>query len=277
MRWLSKSPSGAFCGRCGRWMLPQFLDRHTCAMTFFTGMHHPNDADKVPAAFISVNAVYKRKSAFPAKRAVLDCAGFSKIKMHGGYPEPVEDYAAQIRKVRGWLGRRLLAAVSEDYMCEPEMLAKTGLSIEDHQRLTIERYDALLLCDTSGVRIMPVLQGYSPDSYVEHIRQYGKRLVQRMWVGVGSICKRNANYRSIEAVLRAIKKERPDLRLHAFGVKITALASQLVRDLIFSADSMAWSFGARYAGRDGNDPAEAVRYSRRVATQPTQLYLVEIA
>jgi hypothetical protein len=38
------------------------------------------------------------------------------------------------------------------------------LTVADHQRLTIERYDALLAEDT-GVYIMPVLQGYSPAEY----------------------------------------------------------------------------------------------------------------
>jgi hypothetical protein len=243
------------------------------AVIFFTGMHHPSDAAKVPAAFVSVNAIYKRKSAFPARRAVLDCGGFKTIELHGGYPKPVEDYAAQIRKVKGWLGGRLLAAVAQDYMCEAFMLAKTRLTVAEHQRLTIERYDALMQCDLAGCRIMPVLQGYTPAEYVAHLAQYGARLVRRMWVGVGSICKRNSTPGAIEEVLLAIKKVRPDLRLHAFGVKVTALGSQLVRDLIFSADSMAWSFAARKEGRGANDPANAVRYVRRVARMPVQLDL----
>jgi hypothetical protein len=242
-------------------------------MIFFTGMHHPHDAARVPAAFISVNAISRRQSSFPVRRMVLDCAGFVTIKLHGGYPAPVEDYAAQIRKVRAWQGRKLLAAVSQDYMCEPQMLARTGLTIADHQRLTIERYDALMQCDVAGVRIIPVLQGYSPQSYVDHVRAYGARLTHRMWVGVGSVCKRNSDPRAIEAVLSAIRAVRPDLRLHGFGVKITALASQLVRDCLFSADSMAWSFAARMEGRDGNDPTEAVRYAKRVRTMAVQLHL----
>jgi hypothetical protein len=246
-------------------------------MMFFTGMHHPHNAGKVPAAFVSAHAVANRRSGFPARRCILDSGAFTTILKHGGYPHPVEHYASTIRKVAGWLGPRLLRAVAQDYMCEPHMLAKTGLTIAAHQRLTIERYDALIACDTAGVTIMPVLQGYSPASYVEHIRAYGARLAPRMWVGVGSVCKRNADARAIEAVLLAIKRERPDLRLHGFGVKMTALGSQLVRDLLFSADSMAWSFAARYEGRDGNDPVEAVRYTRRIATMAVQLDLRELA
>jgi hypothetical protein len=54
-------------------------------------------------------------------------------------------------------------------------LEKTGLTVEEYQRLTIERYDELLVCRT-GVYILPVLQGYQPEEYVSHIRQYGDRL-----------------------------------------------------------------------------------------------------
>jgi ribosomal protein L11 len=46
-------------------------------------------------------------------------------------------------------------------------------------------------------------------------------------------------------ILKAIKAERPDLRLHGFGIKTTALSWEEVRDNLESADSMAWSFAAR--------------------------------
>ena len=201
----------------------------------------------------------------------MDSGAFRTIELHGGYPEPVEAYASLIRRFA--TNGRLMAAVAQDYMCEAVMLAKTGLTITDHQRLTIERYDALCACDTSGVYVMPVLQGYAAADYVDHIRQYGARLAHRAWVGVGSVCRRNANPGAIVAVLLAIHAARPDLRLHAFGVKITALAWQLIRDLLFSADSMAWSFSARRQGRDANSPIEAARYAKRVASMPTQLSL----
>jgi len=240
-------------------------------MMFFTGMHHPHNAAQVPAAFISVHALERRKSGFPVRRWVMDSGAFTTISKHGGYPHSVADYAATIRRFA--TNGRLLAAVSQDYMCEPFMLARTGLTVADHQRLTIERYDALMACDVARVRIMPVLQGYQPTEYVQHIRMYGERLRHRAWVGVGSVCKRNSNPESVAAVLLAIKRERPDLRLHGFGLKISSLRLQLVRDLLFSADSMAWSFAARMEGRDGNDPAEARRYQRRVAAMAVQLHL----
>jgi hypothetical protein len=218
-------------------------ERKEVTMKFYVGMHMPSKADKVDRAFVSVNVLSKRKSGFPVNDWIMDSGAFTTISKYGGYPEPVSVYADHIRKWKN--NGNLVAAVSQDYMCEEHMLERTGMSVKRHQELTIERYDALLAEDT-GVYIMPVLQGYTPISYVEHIRMYGDRLKPGMYVGVGSVCKRNQDPSSIVMVLKTIKKERPDLRLHGFGVKTTALAWEYVRDNLESADSMAWSFAARY-------------------------------
>jgi hypothetical protein len=242
-------------------------------MRFFLGLHHPSDAGKVERpAFISVNALRNRKGPFPVGDWILDSGAFSTIHRHGGYPEAPSVYAEQIRR---WsTNGTLLAAVAEDYMCEPAMLAITGKTVADHQALTIARYDELLTCDTGGVYVMPVLQGYAPADYVEHVRQYGERLQPGMWVGVGTVCKRNGSVATIEAVLRAIKDERPDLRLHGFGLKTTALRSDVVRSLLFSADSMAWSFAARKQGRNANDWREAARFAEIIDRMPVQRSLL---
>jgi len=211
-------------------------------MKFYVGMHMPSKADKVDNAFVSVNVLRKRKSGFPVQNWIMDSGAFTTIAKHGCYPEPVSVYAEQIRRWKG--NGNLVAAVSQDYMCEDHMLTKTGMNVRQHQALTIERYDQLIAEDT-GVYIMPVLQGYTPTSYVDHVRMYGQRLAYGAYVGVGSVCKRNSSPSSIVQVLKAIKAERPDLRLHGFGIKTTALSWEEVRDNLESADSMAWSFAAR--------------------------------
>jgi hypothetical protein len=99
---------------------------------------------------------------------------------------------------------------------------------------------------------------------VRHIETYGDRLKFGAWVGVGSVCKRNGNPVAVLRVLLAIKRARPDLRLHGFGLKKTALACRPIRRLLRSADSMAWSYAARREGRDANDIQEAVRYRAAV-------------
>jgi hypothetical protein len=98
------------------------------------------------------------------------------------------------------------------------------MSIYQHQQLTIDRYDRLLDRNLSAY-LMPVLQGDRPTAlaarfafdYVCHLEDYGKRLAQGQWVGVGSIAHLPPQH--ITQILLQIKSLRPDLRLHGFGVK----------------------------------------------------------
>lgn len=245
---------------------------------FFTGLHQVADAKRIPAVFISVNRLLDRVSDFEVDDWIMDSAAFTELAKYGRYRHGPEEYAGHVNR---WCRcGNMLAAVTQDYMCEPFMLARTGLTVKDHQRLTIERYDAIQAL--TSAYIMPVLQGYQPHEYVEHIRMYGDRLKPGMWVGVGSVCKRNSNPNQVAAVLRAIKKERPDLLLHAFGIKLTALADGEIFEMIHTADSMAWSFAARLemlhygTGFGGNDHRSAKAYASRIQTQERQYGIPEL-
>lgn len=239
-------------------------------MRFFVGLHQPSNAQHFQRCMVSVNRLENRQMDFHPHEWIMDSGAFTRVSKGKGHL-PVEDYARQIER---WSRcGTLAAAVSQDYMCEPFILAKTGLSVGDHQRLTIERYDALIALEPPAY-IMPVLQGYQPSEYVAHIHEYGERLKPGMWVGVGSVCKRNSKVREVEAVIQTISAERPDLRLHLFGLKTTSLRSLLVHSLIYSADSMAWSWAARYEGRNANDWREAVAFATKIETQslnPSQI------
>jgi hypothetical protein len=184
----------------------------------FVGLHQPSDAKHFNAAFVSVNRLRNRKSDFKVGDWIMDSGAFTEIATHGKYRESVDGYVEQIER---WSKcGNMLAAVSQDYMCEAWILEKTGLTIADHQRLTIERYDAIQ--SKTSVYIMPVLQ------------------------------------------------VRPDLRLHGFGLKTTALSDGGVFDLLHTADSMAWSFAARKQGRNANDYREAQNFERRILSQERQ-------
>lgn len=233
-------------------------------MRFFVGLHHPSDARHFGACFISVNALRARKTMPGVSDWIMDSGAFTEISRHGGYRHGVEAYADEI--VRWSSSGRLLAAACQDYMCEPHIIARTGLSVERHQELTIERYDALLSALANRgcrVPVLPVLQGYAPEEYTRHVAMYGARLAPDAWVGVGSVCKRNGSLSAILGVLGAVHDAGPRLRLHGFGLKTNALRAPVVRARLYSADSMAWSFQARQQGRDANDPAEARRWALR--------------
>jgi len=237
-------------------------------MRFFTGLHQPADAKHFDAAFVSVNRLRSRRGPFLVGDWIMDSGAFTEISTHGHYRHSADEYSAQIKR---WSGNgNLLAAVSQDWMCEPWILEKTGLTVEQHQQLTIERYEQIMASGTGGVYLMPVLQGYAPEDYVRHIQMYGCRLALGAWVGVGSVCKRNGDQGQIVAVLMAIKKVRPDLKLHGFGLKTTALSSALITSMLETADSMAWSFHARKNGRNPNDWREAMRWTKNITTKPVQ-------
>ncbi|MGV1768773.1 DUF7221 family queuine tRNA-ribosyltransferase-like protein [Agrobacterium vitis] len=237
---------------------------------FYVGLHQPADARHFVRACISIKRLWTRIKKIICPDVLVDSGAFTELFLHGRYRHGVEDYAAVLYRLYTTGVVNITAAVAQDYMCEPFILAKTGLTIEEHQRLTIERYDSLvaelerLFEGPVPFHIMPVLQGFAPRDYVNHIRLYGDRLKPGMWVGVGSVCKRQGDPRAIIAVLQGIASERPDLLLHGFGVKITSLLHAGVRALLATADSMAWSFAARKQGRDANDWREADRLVRRV-------------
>lgn len=237
---------------------------------FYVGLHQPSDAKHFGISCISINRLRGRKKPVICADVLVDSGAFTELNLYGSYRHSVDVYAAELSRLHTEGVVNITAAVAQDYMCEPFILEKTGLSISDHHRLTIDRYDALVrnldarFDGACPFHVMPVLQGFAPQDYVNHIRQYGRRLPVGCWVGVGSVCKRQGDPRAIVSVLSAIKRERPDLRLHGFGVKKTALTHPYIRSLLSTADSMAWSFAARKRGGDANNYLEALAFAGEI-------------
>lgn len=234
-------------------------------MIFYVGLDDVHFSGHFDHSFISVNRLWQRRKAglFQPKRWIMDSGAFTEISTHGEYRQEPEVYAAEIDR---WAAvGELELAVSQDYMCEPFILERTGLDVQTHQRKTIERYDRIR--NASSATIMPVLQGYAIEEYLNHADAYGDRLRPGMRVGVGSVCKRNTSVQQVEEILCAIRDARPGLLLHGFGVKTTALGSSLVWECLHSADSMAWSFAARKSGLDAHDWRQAKQFEQRILTQ----------
>lgn len=253
-------------------------------MKFFSGCSGPYllsqfDEHSVPV-LLSVNSLFKKVNNFYRLRRsplltkgewMLDSGAFTRISRLYGFKNhlPIKKYARIIKEFTRF--GQCLGAVSQDYMCEEFILKVTGLDIPTHQRLTIHRYDSLLeeLGDPP-VAIIPVVQGYDPQDYVSHLRQYGQRLTDGMWVGVGSVCKRNSSPESVRRVLLAIKAERPDLKLHGFGLKLSCLRLGGIRDLLYSADSAASDFwsppGQRKSRKyqNANNVQHAIKYRNQL-------------
>jgi hypothetical protein len=217
------------------------------AFTFYLGTHMAawlwdERFIDVPL-FISRRRLARRRTRFPRARTdwALDSGGFTELSMHGRWLLSARDYVEQARRYAHELGRMQWAA-PQDWMCEPVILAKTGLTVREHQRLTIENYLELRqLAPDLGV--VPVLQGWTEHDYYDHVEQYDRAGIDLRafdLVGVGTMCRRQGTDEA-ERVLREL--ERQGLRCHAFGAKVTGL--RRYADAIESADSLAWSFRAR--------------------------------
>lgn len=88
---------------------------------------------------------------------------------------------------------RLEWAAPQDWMCEPFMPAKTGLTVAEHQVRTVENY--LELRSLAPERpFVPVPQGWKLDDYVRCVDLYyeltGIDLAAQPLVGIGSVCRR---------------------------------------------------------------------------------------
>ncbi len=240
---------------------------------FFVGVHHPALAWPLSLrgfrVCLSANVLRDRAGDIPFVGCdepwLMDSGAFTQVALRGGYDHGPKTYAALVRR---YAATGLVAACTQDYMVEDLALRATGLKVARHQQLTLDRFDAIREAGTGRVYLMPVLQGREPDDYRRHLEAYGGRIGRDAWVGVGSVCKRQGDPAATAAILQAILAERPDLRLHGFGCKTTSLLDPRVRAQLATADSMAWSFAARFEGRDPNSWVEAGRFALGVGGCP---------
>lgn len=114
------------------------------AFRFFVGLHQPADTVHFEACCISINRLRGRRKPVGCDDVLVDSGAFTELARHGHYRHPVADYAAELHRLHTDGVVTIRAAVAQDYICEPAMLARTGLTIRAHQRLTIVRYDRLL-------------------------------------------------------------------------------------------------------------------------------------
>jgi hypothetical protein len=189
--------------------------------------------------FVSRNRLIDRKSLPQALGTwALDSGGFTEVATHGKWRTNAATYAEQVKWLQG-IGNMDWCA-PQDYMCEPPIVAKTGLSVETHIALTVQNYLELSQYD---IPVIPVLQGWQLDDYIacaDLYAQNGVNLTQCDTVGLGSVCRRQATS-EIEQITKELHSY--GFKLHGFGVKIAGLHKY--GQYLKSADSMAWSFGGR--------------------------------
>ena len=212
-------------------------------MMFFLGAHHPNwlAIAGVPL-FVSTRRLQDyRKLPRAAAPWALDSGAFTEISQLGHWSKAARVYACEARRYQVEVGQMLWASI-QDWMCEPFVLAKTGLSVEEHQRRTVASLLTLRSLEPS-VPWIPVLQGWKVTDYFHHCDMYeaaGIDLRAELVVGIGSVCRRQGTA-TAETIVYTLAGS--GLRCHAFGAKVTGLRHYGHR--LASADSLAWSYNAR--------------------------------
>lgn len=249
--------------------------------TFYLGTHRHYwlqwpQFENVPL-FISYRQMRKSENAKVLRpsltRWCMDSGGFIELSKNGRWTFLAKKYAASVRRFYHEVGQLDWAACM-DWMTEECVLEKTGGSVEEHQRRTI---DSLLeLRDLApDVPWAPVLQGWARGDHLRHVEDYARRGID-LWrekvVCVGSVCRRSDTMRG--GILMADLAS-TGLPLHALGFKTDGLAGPAMRGLtgrwdpradavrftmneasrasvplwmvLRSADSTAWSIDAMYA------------------------------
>lgn len=207
------------------------------------GTHRPNwlGLTDVPL-FVSQHTLGLMKR-LPRARGpwCLDSGGFTELTKHGGWTISAADYVAAARRYIREIGN-LRWAAPQDWMCEPFVVAKTGLTVTAHQARTIA---SVLDLRSSAPEVpwIPVLQGWAEDDYLRHVDAYdraGIDLQAEPVVGIGTVCRRQSTALAERVIQRLW---RLGISLHGFGFKVLGLRRSA--PFLLTADSLAWSFGAR--------------------------------
>lgn len=214
-------------------------------MKFYLGTHQPHWLGLIDVPLFVSRSTLKKRKTFPRAlgRWALDSGGFTELGKHGGWSITARQYVEEVRRFSTEIGGMDWAA-PQDWMCEPIMLEKTGLTVSDHQRNTTENYLELMTL-APEIPWAPVLQGWASDDYMRHVDAYsaaGVDLTKQKIVGVGSVCRRG---HTAEIVELAWRFKQIGIKCHGFGIKRGAIKAG--GSLFTSADSLAWSAAARWA------------------------------
>ena len=190
--------------------------------------------------FISVRELisqrrYQKNQKKLPRGFMLDSGGFNEIRINGSYSFTAKQYAD-------------MAAYQEpercfamDWMCNPVVLEMTGKTVKEHQELTLLSY--LELREMIPNLVCPVLQGWTPDQYVDHLNMYEEAGISLdQFFGLGSVVMKNA--RGVYWTVKAVRERAPKIRLHGFGVKAGGLSTSYTVHNLETSDSIAWTKSA---------------------------------
>jgi hypothetical protein len=218
-------------------------------LVYYLTTHHPgwlwDPAADFPL-FVSHRRLMTYRTLRPATHGwALDSGAYTELSLHGHWTIGAREYAGAVARYDRDIGR-LEWAATQDWLCGPPVLARTGQTVEEHQQRTVANFLELQALwpeySDSESPFMPPLQGWTLAQFERCAEIYlasGVQLEDYPIVGLGSIAARS-DTPEVEAIVRTFT---PSLALHGFGVKVKGLLRYGRR--LTSADSLAWSYQAR--------------------------------
>lgn len=190
------------------------------------------------------------KNAHVLEEVWLDSAGFTMQFLENGYPWTPEDYILNLCTAYPWTRFASLDLCVEQEIC--------GDRIEVRERIskTVSlNYRCQTLANDVGLgdKLMPVIQGSTPDDYLRCFDAMEGMIGDNRLIGVGSMCRRHtAGPDGIVAIVDALDRRLPSgVQLHLFGLKGQGAAA--IADLderVYSIDSQAYGVRARRIAND---------------------------
>ena len=192
----------------------------------------------LPRVMLSYNMLRKLKAPWNIGIPfMMDSGAFAVILKYGKYPYSPEAYALGIEKWHPDI------AWTMDYPCESSARKEGGYDVKRSQEMTIDNQIRLL---DLNANTQMVVQGWTVQDYLENLDRIKDQGLLTEHLGIGSVCRRGQN-KEIARIVRAIHNSVPSwVKLHGFGIKVSALKETDARFLLHSADSESWDYERRY-------------------------------
>ncbi len=202
---------------------------------------------KYPHVLINF-ATKKNKPPAYGPDLFIDCGGFFSSLKSGRYTSSDQEYLEYVQK---W---RPKAWALRDYPCEPQLLKQCGRTATENIHRTLEHHlHTIDLAEDYDLEMtaVPVLQGWTVEDYLYCLDLYRSAGLVMGYMAIGSICRRS-QIGQITKIILSLRRELPGwVRLHGFGLKYTALKEKAIWDALYSVDSGAWDYEARWRKHRG--------------------------
>lgn len=121
-------------------MAPTALS-HGDRVDFWLGTHKAHWLEIADVPLMVSHRTLSTRKTLPRAQVpwVLDSGGFSELSLFGHWETSANEYVEAVECYADQIGNLRWAAV-QDWMCEPHILRKTALSIEEHQVRSIISY-----------------------------------------------------------------------------------------------------------------------------------------